>query len=816
MNLKNLLRTGALLSLSTILVLGITALASAVSYSWEIETILEGGYDYSYSEVIMYEGYDEENPNEDVYGKYGYHEVDGADVCSAHDIAIDTNGFEHIAFEIAGIGTQYATNKSGAWVVETVYSDSTTQCSSDLALVLDNKDYPHVLFAEDGTQYATKNSGKWHVWKLDSSQSRSWMDLEIDAKNTVHAVYANGSMELQYTYFMNPHIPMFTSSGSFSMPGFRHVLFEHSETIDVADPHSDPVWGFGLKDIEMEIDEDNIPYVNYYLFEEFASGSYLTSVRSSNRSSGAWSTPLDLISTTPLNIYGLDLEIDTDGELHMMIASNFMYREVELYDYDSSSGAWKSQYVSLPASVEKDLEFSRNTDGSYNIYYFGGYSPNHSLVYAFVTDSTGGGSYSYVDYSTIDTVHAGSVSIARDSINFTHLLYNDLSGSTALLYANNAITDLSEDIDTPDHGEYNDLAVDNFGTSHIAYYQYATDPVSGDLDGNLMYAYSSASGWVTDYADSSGDVGQYVSISTDSNGYAHILYYESIDSSGSTVKNLRYATNRFMTTSTGSWANLDIDGLNGIRTTSGESADEVGMFTSSYMDDNDTLHVSYYDETNGQLKYGYVDVSSMSHTGLSSMNWTVETVDSSTSADVGKYSSIVYDEVESQVHISYYDETNQRLLLASGISGAWTAGQVIDDTANMGKYSSLAVDLAGKLHVSYYNTTDKDLQYASASTSGVTAGSYTWDVEVVDSDGRVGMYSDIAVDKYGNAYISYQDDDSDDLLYASNNDGPWRHEILSDNDVRGQDTSIFVDAYNVVRLVFCANQPNETLTYLEF
>ena len=78
-------------------------------------------------------------------------------------------------------------------------------------------------------------------------------------------------------------------------------------------------------------------------------------------------------------------------------------------------------------------------------------------------------------------------------------------------------------------------------------------------------------------------------------------------------------------------------------------------------------------------------------------SWRYETVDKL--SDVGKYASLALD-TSGKAHISYYDNTNGDLKYATNSSGDWTT--VIVDNSG-GEYTSIALDRAGKAHISYYS-----------------------------------------------------------------------------------------------------------------
>lgn len=335
----------------------------------------------------------------------------------------------------------------------------------------------------------------------------------------------------------------------------------------------------------------------------------------------------------------------------------------------------------------------------------------------------------------VQTVDSGGVvgqytSIALDSRGSPHISYFDDSNDDLRYAYWNGSAWVIQTVDNVESvGLHTSLKLDSFGNPHIAYYDYANR--------DLKYARWDGFSWVTQTVDSAGAVGQYCSLAIDSSGNAHISYL-----GGSDLKYARW---------TGvSWVveTLDADGV-------------VGFFTSIALDGNDHPCISYYDYTNMDLKYvrwGYYQVGGV-------WRWLSGTVD--TPGDVGKYSSVRVDN-SGTIYVSYFDATNGDLRYAyswpsMGDDGyRWFSASTLDSIGVVGEYTAIDVSSLGDLSIAYYDSTNKRLKCARRPRN---EGS-EWLVDTVDSSGQVGQYASLALDTGGNAHISYYDAQNQDLKYA--------------------------------------------------
>ena len=183
-----------------------------------------------------------------------------------------------------------------------------------------------------------------------------------------------------------------------------------------------------------------------------------------------------------------------------------------------------------------------------------------------------------------------------------------------------------------------------------------------------------------------------------------------------------------------------------------------GKYGDIALDNAGFPHISYYAQTQGDLKYAFQDAT----------GWHVEVVDST--GNVGQYTSIDLDS-NGFPHISYYDPGNGDLKVATQDPTGWHV-MVVDSSGDVGQYSSLALDSAGYAHIAYFDATNADLKLAAQDAAG-------WHIAVVDGAGDVGQQVSLDLDGHDAPRLAYYNSSNATVKLARWDGGGWRFEVVA-------------------------------------
>lgn len=188
-----------------------------------------------------------------------------------------------------------------------------------------------------------------------------------------------------------------------------------------------------------------------------------------------------------------------------------------------------------------------------------------------------------------------------------------------------------------------------------------------------------------------------------------------------------------------------------------DTAVNVGQYTSITIGADGMPVISYYDNTNGNLK-----VAKCGNAACSAGN-TLTTVDTTWSVGLDTSISIGADGLPV---ISYRDGNFGDLKVAHCGNASCSAGNTItsvDTVGNVGKGTSITIGADGLPVISYYDATNFDLKVAHCGNALCSAANT---ITSVDTAGDVGYHTSLSIGADGLPVISYYDNINGDLKMA--------------------------------------------------
>ena len=328
--------------------------------------------------------------------------------------------------------------------------------------------------------------------------------------------------------------------------------------------------------------------------------------------------------------------VDSNGTVHI-VSSNMDSDDFWHSTYDGSTWA-HAKIRDCDACSNADLVIDSNDN--VHIAYYHRISGTGYLLYS-MYDGT-----SWTNNWSKSNVENDQISIALDANDRPHISYSRdgyICNAALLSYHDGSSwTTVTLDDTTTYIGCDSSIAIDSNGFVHVAYRH------QGNMD--MLIASNISGSWQRYTVDNGAGVGYHSAMAVDSNDGLHLVY------SSNAAGNTAYFA----------------DGASGSAWAVSNQGNSRNTF-SMYIDQFDIVHISEY---NGGSDLGY----SMVAPGDSRQSMAIDSA-----GDVGYGNDIVVDD-DNMVHIAYYDTSNKRLKYANRSTGMYLNHEI---TVQFGTYGSV-------------------------------------------------------------------------------------------------------------------------------
>jgi uncharacterized delta-60 repeat protein len=375
--------------------------------------------------------------------------------------------------------------------------------------------------------------------------------------------------------------------------------------------------------------------------------------------------------------------------------------QVTVTRFDDDGSVDFTAVANEPADLETPRDVIALSDGRAVVLA----SPEYDSVAinAVVLDDAG----SFGNVITVSRTTFGTVCSAGAIADNGDLLVGDADVST-FNYEVTAVDVGAENDPRPDEfadARANDIASDQLGRLHLAYYDAATT--------TLKYARRDADGRWTDTQtlDANPFAGQYVAIDVNASNNPGIAYFD------------------------GNGGDLKLTTFDGTRWTfrTVESKGSVGLYPALDFDDSGRATMTYYKKSGGDLKFARLE---------STGRFSYETVDSAN--DVGRSSVLVASPKTRRYGIAYVDNTTGSVMWAGRKKGGvgWTIKTAATTTGGA-DFLSMAFGFYQEPAISYYDAAKADLKLAY-----FDAAQQKFLTKTLATAGAIGLYSQVTFPDY--------------------------------------------------------------------
>jgi methionine-rich copper-binding protein CopC len=721
-------------------------------------------------------------------------------------LALDTYGQPHVSYYYVTNGDLMYAYKDTAWHQETV--DSADTVGQYTSIALDDNNYPHVSYYEDTNddlKYAYKDGSGWRLETVDSDGDvGSYTSIKLDVSGYPHITYfdgTNGCLKYAYKDGSGWHSESIERIGGgdawtsliLDSSGHPHVSYFYADSWDLRYAYKDGS-GWYIETVEssgapgyyssLALDASGHPHIAYQKGNE-AVGGPTRDIKYAYKDAGGWH--IELVDDYGF-AYWPSIALDRSGYPHVGYwdGSNkyprYAYKDGSGWHKETvPDGYYSGEFMSIALdvsdnprmtyyiSIGDDLKYAwwltdaPTVTGTYPRHGAANVAIGKTIVLTFTEDVQEGDNYASITL----TDGGGGVPFTKTLSGKTLTIDPDASLTTSTTYTVTIPAGAVKDaVNKP-------LAADfsySFTTESPVVVN-STDPAGGATGVRVDKTIS------VNFNKSVQAGSNYAQINLKHQNGSDVAFSKSLGGSVLTIdptSDLNYSVTYTVYIPAGCVQDASGTALASDNDFNFTTEEELAVHATdpasgvTNVPVGKTVTVSFSQDIQEGTSYGTINIKKQDGGDVAfakSIAGTALTLDPDADLSYG-VAYTVYIPADSVATLAGSGlPSDHSFSFSTEAGGSWQI-EIPDVAGIVGLNTSVALDVYGYPHISYFYDTADDLKYTYKDASG-------WHTTTLDSGGSVGTNTSIKINPDGYPCISYRDDTNTDLKYAYKDTGGW-------------------------------------------